>query len=204
MYAYFKKVYTIEYKYLSYKYLKMRLIIIIIIVLILYIVMQYNKLITLKNNRENAFADIDVQLKNRFDLVDNLVNTVKWYASHEKWLFENITKARTSFMDAWTVEDKIWANNMLTWALKSLFAVSEAYPDLKANQNFLQLQTELADLENKIASARRFFNNSTKEYNTYTEIFPTNIISNMFGFKKWEFFEIENEQEKKVPTVNFN
>lgn len=176
----------------------------IIIVTAIYSVIEYNKLITLKNRREQAFADIDVQLKLRFDLVGNLVNTVKGYAEHEKSTFENVTKARTSFMNAWNIEDKVEANNMLTGALKSLFAVSESYPDLKANQNFMQLQVELSDIENKIAAARRFFNSATTEFNTYLEMFPTNIIGNIFKFTKWKLFEIEDRTTlEKAPQVEF-
>lgn len=170
----------------------------------LYIVSKYNGIITLKNNRVNAFADIDVQLKLRFDLVENLVNTVKWYATHEKETLENITKARTSFLNAGDdINGKIDASNMLTSSLKSLFAVSENYPDLKANQNFLELQRELSDIENKLAASRRFFNSATKEYNTYIEMFPGNIIANMFNFKVEKSFEVENQEEKQTPKVQF-
>ncbi len=173
------------------------------LLLAFYVVSLYNKIIVLKNNRENAFADIDVQLKLRFDLVPNLVNTVKWYAGHEQATLTQVTEARTKYMSAGNLEDKIWANNMLTQALGKLFALSESYPDLKANQSFLSLQTELSDIENKLAAARRFFNSATKEFNTFIEMFPNNIVAGMFSFTKWAFFEIENEQEKNVPTVQF-
>lgn len=163
----------------------------------------YNRLVSLKNNRENAFADIDVQLKLRFDLVENLVNTVKGYATHEKETLQNLTDARTSFLYANGVEGKLEANNQLTGALKSLFAVAENYPDLKANQNFLELQTELSDIENKLAAARRFFNSATREYNTSIQSFPSNLIANHFGFTQVEFFELDDEAAKKAPKVQF-
>ena len=181
----------------------MRIIAVVAVIVVLLIVM-YNKLVKLKNNVENSFADIDVQLKNRFNLVDNLVNTVKGYAKHEKEVLENVTKARTSFMDAKDNQGKLEADNMLSGALKSLFAVSENYPDLKANQNFMQLQTELSDLENKIAAARRYYNSSIKEYDNALEAFPTNVIANIFNFKKMkDYFEAE-EEAKEVPKVDFS
>ena len=163
----------------------------------------YNRLVSLKNNRENAFADIDVQLKLRFDLVENLVNTVKGYATHEKETLQNLTDARTSFLHANGVEGKLEANNQLTGALKSLFAVAENYPDLKANQNFLELQTELSDIENKLAAARRFFNSATREYNTSIQSFPSNLIANHFGFTQVEFFELDDEAAKSATKVQF-
>jgi len=176
---------------------------IILLIIGIFVTIQYNKLIKLKNNRENAFADIDVQLQTRFNLVENLVKTVKWYASHEQETFQKVTEARTNFLNSNTPDEKIESNNMLTWALKDLFAVSENYPDLKSNENFLQLQNELSDLENKIASARRYFNSATKEFNSYTEMFPSNIIANIFGFKQWKYFEIDNEEIKETPNVEF-
>lgn len=171
--------------------------------IVLYTIAKYNALVKLRNNIRNAFADIDVQMKLRFDLIENLVNTVKWYATHEKDTLEKLTKARTNFMNAGSTNEKLVADNMLSWALKSLFAVSENYPDLKANQNFLQLQTELSDIENKIASSRRFFNSSTNEYNSSIESFPTSIIAKIFWFKKEEFFAITEEKEKATPKVQF-
>lgn len=157
----------------------------------------------MRNNRENAFADIDVQLTNRFDLVENLINTVKGYANHEKQTLQDITNARTSFLNADNVEGKLEANNQLTGALKSLFAVSENYPELKANENFLQLQTELSDLENKLAAARRFFNATTREYNTAIQSFPANMLAKSFGFEQATFFELEDEAARKAPKVQF-
>lgn len=171
--------------------------------LVVMVVVMYNRLVTLKNNRENAFADIDVQLKLRFDLVENLVNTVKGYATHEKETLKKLTEARTNFMHSSSVEGKIEANNQLTGALKSLFAVAESYPDLKANQNFLQLQSELSDIENKLAAARRFFNATTREFNTATQTFPSNLIAKNFGFTEVAFFELDDEAAKKAPKVSF-
>lgn len=175
----------------------------IIVIVSFYVIMQYNRIIALKNNRIQSFSDIDVQLKLRFDLVENLVNTVKWYASHEKETIENVTRARTSFMNAQNIDDKMDASNMLTSTLKSLFAISENYPDLKANSNFAQLQTELSDIENKLAASRRFFNSATKEYNTHIEMFPGNIIASLFHFSRESSFEIENAEEKINPKVQF-
>ena len=149
----------------------------LIAIVIIWFIATYNGLIRLRNRTEEAWSDIDVQLKRRYDLIPNLVETVKGYATHERELFENVTKARSNAMQATTPEEQGKAENMLAGTLKSLFAVAENYPDLKANQNFLQLQDELADVENKIAAARRFFNNSVQEYNTYIQIFPNNIIS---------------------------
>lgn len=179
------------------------IILIVIIVLALYLVSQYNKLVTLRNNRENAFADIDVQLKQRFDLVPNLINTVKWYASHEEKIYDKILEARKSFAGAWTTDEKIAASNMLNWALRWLFAIAESNPELKANENFIQLQNELSDIENKIAAARRFFNSATNEFNTYLETFPTNIISKMFSFQRANMFEVSSDEERNTPKVNF-
>ena len=175
----------------------------VVALVLIYVVMLYNRLVTLKNNREGAFADIDVQLLNRFDLVENLVNTVKGYASHEKETLQGITNARTHFMSAQTIDSKLEASNQLTGALKTLFAVSENYPDLKANTNFLQLQNELSDLENKLAAARRFFNATTKEYNTAIQTFPSNLIAKQFGLSQVPFFELQDQTAKKTPKVEF-
>lgn len=172
-------------------------------VLVIWLIVLYNRLVALKNNRENAFADIDVQLKLRFDLVENLVNTVKGYAKHEKETLEQVMAARTGFLNANSVEAKVEANNQLTGALKTLFAVAENYPDLKANQNFLQLQTELSDIENKLAAARRFFNATTREFNTAIQSFPANLIAKNFGFQQVEFFELDDEAARKAPKVEF-
>ena len=175
----------------------------VVALLVIYLVTLYNGLVALKNNRENAFADIDVQLLNRFDLVENLVSTVKGYAAHEKTTLQGLTDARTRFMSAQTVDAKLEASNQLTGALKSLFVVSENYPDLKANTNFLQLQNELSDIENKLAAARRFFNATTKEYNTAIQTFPGNLIAKHFWHTQVPFFELEDQAAKKAPKVEF-
>lgn len=179
-----------------------RILVIIIVLLVLLCIAKYNSLVSLKNAIKNAFADIDVQMKLRFDLVDNLVNTVKGYAIHEKDTLTQLTQARTNFMNATDENEKIAADNQLSWTLKTLFAVAENYPDLKANQSFLQLQSELSDIENKIAAARRFYNSTVKDFNTQVETFPTNIVARLFWFKQNEFFKIQ-EEEKKVPEVKF-
>ena len=175
----------------------------VVALVLIYVVMLYNRLVTLKNNREGAFADIDVQLLNRFDLVENHVNTVKGYTAYEKETLKVLTDARTHFMSAQSVDAKLEASNQLTGALKTLFAVSENYPDLKANTNFLQLQNELSDLENKLAAARRFFNATTKEYNTAIQTFPSNLIAKQFGLSQVPFFELQDQTAKKTPKVEF-
>lgn len=179
------------------------IIIALIVIFVIILIAKYNGMIKQKNIIKQAFADIDVQLKLRFDLIPNLIESVKWYAKHEKETLENLTKARTSFLNAETRDDKIEADNMLSWALKSIFAVAENYPDLKANQNFLQLQEELSDIENKIAAARRFFNSAVQEYNTYIQIFPNNIISWIFHFEEEKSFEVENKEERANVKVSF-
>lgn len=167
-----------------------------------WVVAVYNGLIKLKNRVDEAWSDIDVQLKRRYDLIPNLVNTVKGYATHEKELFENVTKARTEAMGAGSPAEKEKAENMLSGTLKSLFAVSENYPDLKANQNFLELQKELSDTENKIQASRRFYNGNVRDFNTKIEIFPNNVIAGQLNFAKREFFEAE-ETEKENVKVEF-
>ena len=152
---------------------------------------MYNRFIGLRTKAEEAWADIDVQLKRRYDLIPNLIETVKGYAAHESQVFEQITKARSQAMQASTPAEHAVAENQLSGALKSLFAVSEAYPDLKANQNFMELQRELSDTENKIQAARRFYNSIVRDYGIALQSFPSNIIANMFGFSKREFFELE-------------
>ena len=160
----------------------------------------YNRIVWLKTTRENAWSDIDVQLRMRFDLVDNLVETVKWYAKHEKDTFKEVVEARNKFATATDVKSKAEADNMLSASLKSLFALSEAYPELKANENFLSLQTELSDIENKIASARRYFNAATREYNTAVQEFPANVL---FHKQPEDYFE-GIEEAKKAPKVKFD
>jgi LemA protein len=167
---------------------------------IVFVIGKYNSLIGLRNRVKEAWADIDVQLKRRFDLIPNLVNTVKGYAEHESGIFERVTEARSHAMQANTVAEKSQADNMLTGTLKSLFAVAEAYPDLKANQNFLELQKELSDTENKIQAARRFYNGNVRDWNTAVQIFPSNIIASMFNFKEAEFFELEQDSVEKEPV----
>lgn len=174
----------------------------IVVVVLIWITLSYNGLITLKNRVDEAWSDIDVQLKRRYDLIPNLVNTVKGYAAHEKELLENVTKARTTAMGANTPGEKEQAENMLSGTLKSLFAVAENYPDLKANQNFLELQRELTDTEDKIQAARRFYNGNVRDLNIKIEAFPTNMIANMLHFTKREFFEAQ-ESERENVNVQF-
>jgi len=162
----------------------------VVAVVVLWVVFTYNGFVSLKNRAKEAWSDIEVQMKRRYDLIPNLVETVKGYASHESQTFDNVTKARTAAMGAQTVGEHAQAENMLTGALKSLFAVSEAYPDLKANQNFLELQRELSDTENKIMASRRFYNSNVQTLNTATEQFPGNIVAGSFGFKQMELFEL--------------
>ena len=158
------------------------IVLVVVVLLALWLVGQYNNLVRMRNNRENAFANIDVQLRQRYDLIPQLVATVKGYATHEKELLQRVTEARSAAMGATNINDKIAADNQLTGALAGLKVRLEAYPDLKANQNFMQLQTEIADIENKLAATRRFFNSATRELNNAVQVFPSNIIAQMFGF----------------------
>jgi len=164
---------------------------------------MYNSLITLRNRCDNAWSQVDVQLRRRYDLIPNLVETVKGYAKHESGVFERVTQARAAAVNAQTVKDQGQAENVLTGALKSLFAVSENYPDLKANQNFLMLQEELAGTESKVAYARQFYNDNVMKFNMRQQVFPSNIIANMFGFKTKEYFQIEEEVAKGPVKVSF-
>jgi LemA protein len=166
-------------------------------------VVAYNGLVTFKNRADEAWSDIDVQLKRRYDLIPNLVNTVKGYTAHESGVLERVTEARAKAMDAGTAGTKAEAENMLSSTLKSLFAVAESYPDLKANTNFLELQQELSDTENKIQSARRFYNANVRDLNTKIESFPSNLVANTFNFGKREFFELEEEAAKAPVEVKF-
>ena len=178
----------------------------VVVILAIWLVSLYNGLVKGRNNRENAFADIDVQLKQRHDLIPQLVATVKGYAAHEKELLEKITAARAAAMGATTINDKVKAENELSGALAGLKVSLEAYPDLKANQNFLQLQNEISDVENKLAAVRRFFNSATKELNTAVQSFPSNIIAGMFGFHKEPMFEIPSAERAtmdKAPDIQF-
>lgn len=180
-------------------------LIIILVVVALYTWYSYNTLVTLRNKREQSFADIDTQLKLRSDLIPNLVEIVRWYMTHERETLESVTKARTAFLNASNTDEKIESWNMITSALKSLFAVSESYPDLKANTNFLNLQEQLNVVENNLAASRRFFNNTTTEYNTYLETFPSNIVWKVFWFNRAILFEIDNREElEKAPKISFN
>ncbi len=175
--------------------------------IILYVIIVYNRLIALRNTRFNAFSDIDVQLKQRFNLVPQLIETVKGYAKHEKEVFQNVTEARTAVgKTEGSGEPRQAAESFLGRALTGLIAVAEDYPDLKADGNFRQLMTELSDIENKIAASRRFFNSATNEYNTYVEQFPNNLVAKPFNFKKEAFFELDDnlqEQIRQAPEVKF-
>ena len=177
----------------------------VVVLLGLWGVGVYNNPVRLRNNRENAFANIDVQLKQRHDLVQQLVATVKGYADHEKEVLTRVTEARSAAMNATTINEKIQAENNLTSALAGLRVSLEAYPDLKANQNFLQLQTEIADIENKLAAVRRFFNSATRELNNAVQTFPSNIFAGMFGFHKEPMFEVSKEERAdldKAPEID--
>lgn len=182
------------------------IILVVVAVLALWAVSIYNNLVKLRNNRENAFANIDVQLKQRHDLIPQLVATVKGYATHEKEVLMRVTEARTAAMGARTVNDKIAAENTLSTALSGLRVSLEAYPELKANQNFLQLQGEISDVENKLAATRRFFNSTTRELNNAVQTFPSNILAGMFGFRCEPMFEIPQADRAtldKAPEISF-
>ncbi|MBI4276403.1 LemA family protein [Candidatus Uhrbacteria bacterium] len=171
---------------------------IIVAVIVLWLIATYNSLVRLKNRTDEAWSDIDVQLKRRHDLIPNLVNTVKGYAKHESTVFEKVTQARSAAMQATTPAAHAQAENMLTGALKSLFAVAESYPELKASQNFLELQRELTDTEDKIQASRRFYNTNVRDLNIKLESFPTNLIGSSLGFQKREFFEIAEGERANV------
>lgn len=178
----------------------------VIVLLAVWVISIYNNLVRLRNNRENAFANIDVQLKQRHDLIPQLVATVKGYADHEKSLLESVTQARAAAMTAGTINDKVQAENLLSNALAGLRVSLEAYPELKANQNFLQLQGEISDIENKLAATRRFFNSTTKELNTAVQTFPANLLAGTFGFHAEPMFEIpqtERATYDKAPEIKF-
>jgi LemA protein len=187
----------------------MSIIIIIIVSVVLFLLLLvsfYNRLVKLRNNRENAFADIDVQLKQRHDLIPQLLETVKGYMKHEEKVLTNVTAARSGAINASTISDKIAAENQLTSALSGLNVAVEAYPDLKASSNFMQFQEEISDIENKLSAVRRFFNSSTKEYNNAVETFPSNIIAGMFSFKKEPMFDLGVAQRKQLdeaPKISF-
>ncbi len=174
----------------------------IVVLIILYAISVYNKFVSLQTQVENATSDVDVQLKRRSDLIPNLVETVKWYANFESGTLEKVVQARNQYISATTLPDKAAADNVLTWALRQLFALSENYPDLKANASFLDLQTQLNALEDVIQNARRYYNATVREYTILAKTFPSNIIANAFGFGKQQFFEI-TEAERVTPQVKF-
>ena len=178
----------------------------VLVILVLWAISKYNLFIKLRNNRENAFADIDVQLKQRHDLIPQLVSTVKGYASHEKETLDKVVSARSGAINAKSIDEKIIAENALSSALAGLRVTVEAYPNLKANTNFMQLQEEISDIENKLAAVRRYFNSATKELNTSIEVFPANIIAGMFGFRKEMMFDLGAPDRKileQAPVINF-
>ena len=179
------------------------IILIIIGAIILWLIAVYNSLIKGKNRVDEAWSDIDVQLKRRYDLIPNLIETVKGYAGHEKEVFQKVTEARSQAMQAKSLDEKGKAENMLSQTLKSLFAVAENYPDLKASQNFMQLQDELSDTENKIQASRRFYNGNVRDFNIKIQVFPNNLVAGLLGFKSYEFFQVEEEKEREAPQVKF-
>jgi len=181
----------------------LQLILAIGVVIVLWLILTYNRFVTLRNRVKEAWADIDVQLKRRYDLIPNLVETVKGYASHERELLEKVTQARTQAMGAQTIKERGDAENALSQTLKSLFAVSENYPQLKASENFLELQRELTDTEDKIQAARRFYNGNVRDFNTILQSFPQNAVAGVFNFKAAEFFEITEAVQKEPVKVSF-
>lgn len=179
------------------------IIIAVVLIIALYFMVVFNKLVRLKNMMQEGWSSIDVQLKKRYDLIPNLVNTVKGYATHEKEVFENVSAMRSVGINAKTIKEQENAENMISQALGKLFAVAENYPDLKANTNFLELQTQLKQVENDIEMARRYYNGTVRENNILIESFPSNIVANSFNFLKGEFFELENDQERINPQIQF-
>ena len=175
-------------------------ILIVLALIVIWLIATYNSLVGSRNRVDEAWSDIEVQLKRRYDLVPNLVNTVKGYAKQESTVLENVTAARNVAMNAGNMQQRLKDENMLTGALKSLFAVAEAYPDLKSNQNFMQLQSDLTDTENKIQAARRFYNGNVRDFNTKLQVFPTNTIAGMFHFKPREFFDIDETGAEGQPV----
>jgi len=179
------------------------IILIIVGVLVLWIIATFNGLVRLRNRTKEAWADIDVQLKRRYNLIPNLVETVKGYATHERELFEKVTEARSRAMSAKGLKERGEAENTLSNTLKTLFAVAENYPQLRASENFLELQKELRDTEDKVQAARRFYNGNVRDLNIRVESFPANIVANLFNFKKMELFELEKLEEREAPKVKF-
>ncbi|AXA35022.1 MAG: LemA family protein [Candidatus Sumerlaea sp.] len=178
-------------------------VLVLLLIILFWVIGTYNSLIAMRTEVENAWAQIDVQLRRRYDLIPNLVETVKGYAAHERQTLEKVIQARAMAMQATGVAEKAEAENILTGTLKSLFALAEAYPNLKANENFLQLQEELASTENKIAFARQYYNDSVMRYNARIQQFPTNIIAGIFAFTKKEFFEVQEAAVREAPKVSF-
>lgn len=179
------------------------IVLVVVAVVVVWLIAAYNGFVRLVNRTKEAWADIEVQLKRRYDLIPNLVETVKGYATHENAVFENVTNARAQALGAQSVKEKETADNMVSSALKSIFAVAEAYPQLRAVESFTKLQDELSDTENKVQAARRFYNGNVRDLNTKIEIFPYNLIAGTFKFEKREFFEVENEVEKQPVKVQF-
>ena len=180
------------------------ILLIIIVAIIIAIIAIYNSLVTLRQRVKNAWSQIDVQLQRRFDLIPNLVETVKGYMEHESEVLTKVTELRSSWANAKTVDEKAKLDNQLSESLKTIMAVAEGYPDLKANQNFSELQTELTNTENKISYSRQFYNDTVTRYNTKLELFPSNIIASMFNFKSEELFEVDNQDARKNVKVDFN
>ena len=179
------------------------IVLVIILVVAFWLISVYNNLVKSRNMVENAFSQIDTQLQRRFDLIPNLVETVKGYASHEKEVFENVAAARSGYMNATSAGEKIAADNALTGTLKTLFAVAENYPELKANTNFVKLQDDLKGTEDKVAFSRQFYNDTVLKYNNSLDVFPNNIVAGMFRFEKGTFFKTEGEEARKAPKVQF-
>jgi LemA protein len=179
------------------------IVVIVVVVVLAFVVMSYNRLVALRNRVKNAWAQVDVQLKRRHDLIPNLVETAKGYMAHERGVFEEVTKARNQAMGATGVADTAQAENALTQTLRSLFAVAEAYPDLKANQNMLAVQEELASTENKISFARQFYNDTVMGYNNGIQQFPGNVFAGVFGFQPETLFQVEDPAEREAPQVKF-
>jgi len=175
---------------------------VVVIAIVAFVIVTYNELVRLRNKVKNSFAQVDTQLQRRFDLIPNLVETVKGYASHEKELLENVTASRSGYMAAGTMDEKLAMNNQLTSTLKTLFAVTENYPELKANLNFTRLQDELSDTEDKVAFSRQFYNDAVTIYNNKIQMFPGNLVAGMFGFKEEELFGVE-EEVREAPKVQF-
>ncbi len=180
------------------------IIVFVLILLVFFVIAKYNKLVTLRQKVRNAWSQIDVQLQRRFDLIPNLIETVKGYMEHESGVLEKIAELRTSWANAQTVADKVNLDNQLSESLKTIMAVAENYPDLKANQNFMSLQNELTNTEDKISYSRQFYNDIVTKFNTELEVFPTNIIASIFGFKAEELFKVDSEEARKNVKVDFS